>query len=100
MDAATLVGGFASAASIVSFAPQAYRIIKTRDTKDLSPVAYTLTVCAFALWTAYGVLLGKWPLIVTNAVCLVFATFILFMRLLPRRQREQVADALIPAVDR
>ncbi len=99
MDAATLVGGFASVASIVSYAPQAYRIIKTRDTKGLSPVAYALTVCAFALWAGYGVLIGSWPITVTNAICLVFASFILTMKLLPRRKRDEVADVLDPAVD-
>ena len=39
---------------------------------------------AFALWTTYGVFLGKWPIIATNAICLVLAAFILTMKLRDR----------------
>ena len=96
MDASDLVGGLASIGSMASFAPQAWRIIKTRNVKDLSPLMYTLSTSAFALWAVYGFLLGKWPIIVTNLVCLALAGFILLMRVLPGHQREAVADALDP----
>jgi hypothetical protein len=46
---------------------------------------------------AYGLLLGQWPLIVTNGICLALSGFILAMKLLPRRHREVVAEALDPA---
>jgi MtN3 and saliva related transmembrane protein len=95
-DAALVVGIVASVASVVSFAPQAWRIIKTRDVKGLSAPAYSITVAGFVLWTTYGVLLGKWPIIATNAICLVLAAFILTMLLLPRARRDQVADAMDP----
>jgi MtN3 and saliva related transmembrane protein len=55
-----------------------------------------LTVTGFALWTAYGVILGKWPLIVTNTICLGLSAFILTMKLLPQRQKNLVADAVDP----
>lgn len=97
---ATVVGTLAALASMCSFIPQSIRIVRTRDTKSLSRVTYTFTVCAFALWTAYGVLLGDWPIIITNAVCLVFAAFILTMKLLPREKRDRVADALEPIINR
>jgi MtN3 and saliva related transmembrane protein len=34
-----------------------------------------------ALWLAYGLLIGAWPVIVANVVTLVLALFILAMRL-------------------
>jgi MtN3 and saliva related transmembrane protein len=95
---ATIVGSLAAIGSMTSFVPQAIRIVKTRDTKSLSRVTYSVTVCAFALWAIYGVLLGDWPIIVTNSVCLVFAAFILTMKLLPRAKRDALADKLDPAV--
>lgn len=94
--AETLVGAVGSLTSIASFAPQAWRIIKTRDTHAIAGATYMLTVTSFATWTAYGLLLAQWPLIVTNAICFVLAAFILVMKLLPRRQRDHVADALSP----
>ena len=57
---------------------------------------YAVTLLGFALWTTYGVMIGKWPLIVTNSVCLLLAGFILAMKLLPAGQRETVAERLDP----
>lgn len=97
MDAINIIGSFAAAASTTSFAPQAWKIIKSRETKDISAGTYGLTVTGFALWTTYGILLMQWPLIVTNSICLVLSGFILVMKLLPRRERNKVADAITPA---
>ena len=97
MSAATVVGTLAAIASTASFAPQAWKIIKSRKTSDLSTGMYLLTVGGFTLWTAYGVMLGQWPLVASNTICLALAGFILTMKLLPRRDREKVADALDPA---
>jgi MtN3 and saliva related transmembrane protein len=96
VDAITIIGSAAALASTISFTPQAWKIIKSRHTHDISAGMYTLTVCGFALWTAYGVLLGQWPLIVTNGVCLALSGFILIMTLLPRSKKEVVAHALAP----
>jgi MtN3 and saliva related transmembrane protein len=97
VDTATLVGSLATLASTTSFVPQAWKIIRTRDTRAISAGMYTVTVLGFALWLAYGLLLGAWPLIATNGICLALSAFILVMTLLPRRRREAVADALDPA---
>ena len=96
MDVATVIGSLAAAASTASFAPQAWKIIRSRRVRDISTVMYTLTVCGFALWTAYGVLLDQWPLIATNAICLALASFILTMKLVSRHTRDEIADALTP----
>lgn len=94
MDLAPWVGGAATVASTVSFAPQAWKVLRTRETEGISVRAYCVTVTAFACWLAYGLLLGEWPIIVSNVVCLAFASFILAMAILPRRQRDAVADAV------
>lgn len=92
-----VIGSLAAIASMVSFTPQAWKIIKSRETKDLSAGMYSVTCVGFALWTAYGIMLTQWPIIVTNSVCLVLAGFILTMKLLPRRTKNKVADALDPS---
>lgn len=96
MDTATLVGGVATLCSITSFVPQAWKVIRTRETAAISTWMYAITVAGFALWLGYGALLGQWPLIVTNTVCLALSAFILTMKLLPPRRREEVAEALDP----
>jgi MtN3 and saliva related transmembrane protein len=79
MPWSTILGVLASIASMTSFVPQAVRIARTRETGDLSPYAYALTVTGFALWVGYGVVLREWPIIVTNTVCGLLATYILGM---------------------
>ena len=96
LDAATLVGMAATAASVASFTPQAWKIIRTRDTQSISAGTYALTVLGFALWLAYGALLGQWPLIATNAICCALSAFILVMTLLPPEKKKAVAEAIDP----
>lgn len=95
-DVAT-IGAFATVASITSFTPQAWKIIKTRDTSSISTRMYVLTVIGFRLWLVYGALQGQWPLVVTNGICLALSAFILVMKLLPSEAKNSVADAIDPS---
>lgn len=97
MNWIAVIGTLAALCSTISFVPQAWRIVRTRDTGAISPVTYSLAVTGFALWTAYGIGLGQWPLIVTNSICFVLSAFILVMTLLPRAKKEAVADTVDPA---
>lgn len=96
MTPVVILGSLAAIASTVSFAPQAVKIIRTRQTKDISLGMYAITVTAFALWCAYGVMLRQWPLIASNSICLILSGFILVMKLLSPRAKKKVADAVTP----
>lgn len=98
MNWISLVGYGAALCSTVSFVPQAWRVLRTRDVSALSAPTYALTCSGFALWLVYGVAKSEWPLILTNSICLVLASFILAMKLMPRKQRESVAETLAPPV--
>ena len=60
MSLVTIIGTIAALCSTISFAPQAWKIIQTRETKDISLGMYLFTVTGFAAWlTARGLgLLG------------------------------------------
>jgi MtN3 and saliva related transmembrane protein len=94
MSPVTIIGTIAAICSTISFAPQAWKIVHTRETKDISTGMYLFTVAAFATWVVYGVLLSQWPLIVANSICFVLSAFILAMKLLPKREKNKVANAL------
>ena len=94
MSLVTIIGAIAALCSTISFAPQAWKIIQTRETKDISLGMYLFTVTGFAAWTTYGVMLGQWPLIAANSICLALSAFILMMKLLPRAKKNKVADAI------
>lgn len=99
MDIATAVGWLATAASVTSFVPQAWKIIKTGETEDISVGMYCLTVAGFMLWAGYGALLGAWPLLATNTICATLSAFILFMTVAPRARTKRIAAALDPDED-
>jgi len=98
MDTATILGYAAAIASTVSFAPQAWKVIRSRRTQDISAAMYTCTVTGFALWLAYGIVLRQWPIILCNGICLLLSAFILWMKLSPQRVKDAVADKVDPSV--
>ncbi len=94
MSTAIVVSSLAAAASVASFVPQAWKIIRSRKTKDISVGMYILTVTAFGLWLAFGVMERQWPLVASNGICLALSLFILVMTLLPKRAKDRVATTV------
>ncbi len=76
-----IVGVSAGLCSMVSFAPQIGKILKTRSAEGVSLKMFSVTVTAFVLWTAYGWLLQSWPIAISNFVCLCMALAIVVLRL-------------------
>ncbi|KPF73817.1 MAG: PQ-loop repeat-containing protein [Blastomonas sp.] len=97
LDWITVAGTIGAVASVASFTPQAWKIIRSRSTEGLSLGMFALTCLAFAAWTSFGLLKGEWALIIPNAICLCFALFILAMIALPERKTKEVAETLDPA---
>jgi MtN3 and saliva related transmembrane protein len=96
MDWATVVGTVGAIASVSSFTPQAWKIIRERRTEGLSLAMFALTTLAFVSWTTFGILKSEWTLIVPNAICLALAAFILVMIALPAGKTRKVAKRLDP----
>ncbi len=88
------LGLVAAVLTIASFVAQTHKIVRTRDVSSLSTGMWILSTTAFAAWTVYGMLIGNWPIVVPNLVCLILAAFILTLKLLPSHKRDQVAAKL------
>jgi MtN3 and saliva related transmembrane protein len=80
------LGYLAAALTTFSFVPQAWLTFRTRDVRGISLAMYASFTCGIALWLAYGLLLGQWPVIVANAITLVLAFAILVMKLAAMRR--------------
>ena len=95
MNPTEIIGSLAACLTTASFVPQAWLSFKTRDVSGVSLLMYSVFTAGVALWLAYGLLLGSWPMVVANAITLVLALTILGMKLLyGRRSRLQgAADA-------
>ena len=75
-----LVGTAAAICSMTSFMPQIVKIWRERDASSVSLRMYVVTVTGFALWIAYGALTQSWPIVASNAVCLVLSGVILALK--------------------
>jgi MtN3 and saliva related transmembrane protein len=82
------LGTAAALCSMVSFAPQLIKIWREKDASSVSLRMYLVTVTGFSLWLAYGLVIGRWPIAVSNAVCLLMSGAVLVLKLhLDRRKR-------------
>jgi MtN3 and saliva related transmembrane protein len=80
------LGYVAASLTTASFLPQAWLTFRTRDVSGISLGMYACFTVGIALWLAYGVLIGEWPIIVANAVTLLLAACILAMKLALKRR--------------
>jgi MtN3 and saliva related transmembrane protein len=74
------VGTAAGLCSMASFLPQLTKILRERRAQGVSLRTYCVAVTSFVLWTAYGLLLGSWPVAASNAVCLLLSGAILALK--------------------
>ena len=81
MNLTDLVGSTAAFLTTASFLPQAWLSFRTRDVSGVSLGMYSVFTVGVALWLAYGVLLGSWPMMIANTITLALAVMILGMKL-------------------
>ncbi|WP_414692511.1 SemiSWEET family sugar transporter [Phenylobacterium sp.] len=77
---ANAVGVGAALCSMTSFVPQIRKIWRDRDASSVSLRMYIVTVTGFTLWTAYGALIGSWPVTGSNLVCLLLSGTVLGLK--------------------
>ncbi|MBN1575862.1 MAG: SemiSWEET transporter [Chitinispirillaceae bacterium] len=76
-----MIGSVAAIATTASFIPQAIKVIGTRDTRSISLWMYLIFSIGVALWLIYGILKRDAPIILANAVTLLFAIVIFSYKL-------------------
>jgi MtN3 and saliva related transmembrane protein len=81
LDWNSVIGLVAGALTTVAFVPQVTKVWRTKSAHDVSLKMFMVFSAGVALWLAYGILLGEWPIILTNAATLVLALAILTMKL-------------------
>src|SRR4029077_11026822 len=83
MIASEVIGYVAGTLTTIAFVPQAWLSWKTRQRAGLSVGMYSIFAAGVGLWLAYGVLIGAWPVIVSNLITLALALFLLGILLRP-----------------
>lgn len=84
-----ILGCLAAVLTTGSFIPQAWHTLRTRDVSGISLAMYGSFTAGVALWLAYGLALGEWPIVAANAVTLALAATILVTKVVVERQQRR-----------
>ncbi len=76
-----IIGYAAAACTTISFFPQLYLVVKTRDTRSISLSMYLIFTLGILFWLMYGIYITSWPIILANAITFVSAAGILMFKL-------------------
>ena len=76
-----MIGFIAAILTTLSFVPQAWQIIKTRDTSGISLGMYSMFVTGVFLWLIHGWNIQDYAVIAENGVTLVLASIILAFKI-------------------
>ena len=75
------VGVTVAVLTTLCWLPQALKVIREKETRALSLPATVAFSLGVVLWLVYGLAIGDWPLIGSNAVTLALMAPILAMKL-------------------
>lgn len=81
MDGTSLLGFVAGALTTMSFWPQLWKTWRTKSAGDVSLGMLLTFSVGVLLWLLYGLLLGAWPIIVTNMITMLLTVTILILKL-------------------
>ena len=76
-----MIGIIAALLTTFSFVPQAWQVIKTKDTSGISLGMYTMFVVGVFLWMIHGFIIQDYAVIGANAVTFVLASIILTFKI-------------------
>jgi MtN3 and saliva related transmembrane protein len=71
------IGYIAAVMTVFSLVPQLVKILKNKDSKDLSLMSFYLYILVQILWISYGVGRGDLQIIISNALCCLLSIMII-----------------------
>lgn len=76
-----LVGSIAAFLTTVAFVPQAYKVYKTNQTKDLSLFLFLIFSLGVFMWLIYGIMKEDLPIMIANSITLFLSLYILYKKI-------------------
>ena len=76
-----MIGIIAAFLTTLSFIPQAWQVIKTKDTSGISLGMYAMFVAGVFLWLIHGWNIQDYAIISANGITLVLASIILVYKI-------------------
>lgn len=81
MNYTLIIGLVAAILGTICYLPQVIKILKTKETRDLSLWMYITLTSGMVLWIIYGVLASQLPIILANGIALVLTIPILYLKI-------------------
>ncbi len=75
------VSAMAAVLTTAAFVPQALHIIRYKETKAISLIMYVTFAGGVALWLTFGIMIGNWPIMLSNGITLMLTLAIVGMKL-------------------
>jgi MtN3 and saliva related transmembrane protein len=82
----SIIGYIAAFCTTAAFFPQALKVYQTKQTRDISLWMFLLMTTGLTAWLIYGLLISSAPIISANIITLVFAIYILIMKITLERK--------------
>lgn len=83
-----MLGYPAAVLTTLAFLPQAWQSWQTRDLSGVSLPMYAMFTVGVALWLVYGMAIDSMPVIVANAITLLLAAMVLWLKIADIRDRD------------
>jgi MtN3 and saliva related transmembrane protein len=77
----TLIGSISAALTTVAFVPQAVRVWRLRDAREISLPTFAIFSLGLVGWVVYGTQVGSVPIIAANFVTLLIALAIVGLKI-------------------
>jgi len=79
--APTLIGSVAAVCTTGAFVPQVVRVWRLKSAGEISLTTFLVFALGTFVWLIYGLLLDSIPIVLANAITLVLALTIVFLKL-------------------
>lgn len=76
-----VIGIVAGFLTTLSFLPQAWKIIQTKQTQGICVIMYSAFVGGVLLWLIYGIVIASIPIVFWNALTFLLAGSVLVLKL-------------------
>jgi len=77
----TSLGLAAAIVGTITYFPQLFKVLKTKQTKDISLPTYLLLDTVTGMWLLYGLLIKDLPLILNGSLVLICVLVITYLKI-------------------
>ena len=94
MDYIQIIGLSAAVLTTAANIPQTYKMIKTKSTKDVSVMTYSMLIVGFILWVAYGIIREDYPILIANSISVLICSTILLLKFSSTKTLDKIKNKM------